>query len=948
MRPLLLLLALAPQDPAGPLPPAEAAKALRLDPGLRIELAAADPEVSSPVSIAFDEDGRLWVAEMLDYPNPIPGKAPQGRIRRLEDRDGDGRYEHSVVFADGILMVNGVMPWKGGVIVTAAPSILYLKDTDGDGKADVREPIYVGFAEANPQLRVSHPNLGIDNWIYVANGQRGGKITRPGSSAPAVDIGGQDFRFDLLRGRHEAVTGFGQFGLTFDDWGQRFVCTNRNHLIHLPMPNRYFARNPFLAPPAASRDNQGAGGAARVFPLSKNKTLAASHAGTFTAACGVTIYRGDLLPEPYRGGAFTCEPTGNLVRLEILKQAGATFDARPHREGVEFLASPDAWFRPVSLANGPDGSLYVVDMVRSEVEHPEWVPKDQQHRYDFDGRRDLGRIWRIVPERHGRNPFTPLGGKTGAELVALLESPNGWTRMTAHRLLLERQDEAAAGPLRKLVSSGGPLARVHAAWLLEGLGKLEAAHALDLMAHPHPRVRENGLVLAERFIGDPKAVEERLLALAEDPDPRVRFQAALSLGACGDERVLGALASIAEKGAQDRWTRLAVASAVSDRSGELLTLVSDPAMMRDLATLAGSRRDAKEVDHVLSSLLLRDRPRQLAVLNGLAEGMGRRGAQLSKVLERFDGHALSKKLAELLREIASVAEDPKAPAPERQEAVRFLAHLPWETARPALERLLEDPSQDVRISAAGALSAHKRPEVGPLLMKSWKSQMPAMKREVLEAMSRQPERLEFLLGEVEAGRLAGGELGPTLVKSLSNHGNAAIKARAQKALQGNLPEERQKVLDRYKASLAIKGDAKRGREIFQKNCVACHRVAGLGTNVGPDVSDTLSKTPEALMVDILDPSRVIDNNYANYLVKTKSGAVLSGFIAVQTASSLTLRRGEGQEDVVLRQDIEEMRSSGVSLMPEGLEKNVTVEQLADLIAFLKFWRDLPPEPGERN
>ena len=939
MKVLLLLGLLLAQDPQAP---GDEAKQFKVDAGLRLELVASDPQVASPVAIAFDEDGRLYVAEMHDYPNPIPGKAPQGRIRRLEDRDGDGRYEHADVFADGIMMVNGVMPWKGGVIVTAAPSVLYLKDTDGDGKADVKEPLYVGFAEQNPQLRVSHPNLGIDNWIYVANGQRGGKITRPGSSGAPVDIGGQDFRFDLLRARHEAVTGFGQFGLTFDDWGQRFVCTNRNHLIHLPMPNRYFARNPFLAAPTAKGDNQGAGGSAKVYPVSKNKTLAASHAGTFTAACGVTIYRGDLLPEPYRGAAFTCEPTGNLVHMEILKQAGATFDAKPHKEGVEFLASPDSWFRPVSLANGPDGALYVVDMYRSEVEHPEWVPKDQQHRYDFNGRRDLGRIWRIVPEKHQRKAPPALGKKTVVELAALLESPNGWTRMTAHRLILERQDEAAVEPLRKRAS---PLAKVHAAWLLEGLGKLETDDVVGLLRHEHPRVRENGAVLAERFIGGSDPVQGTLLNLESDADPRVRFQVALSLGAWNDRRIIDALAEIAAGSAGDRWTRLAVASAVPERAGELLGLVNDPAMVRELATLVGSRRDAKEVELLLGSLSSRDRAGQLAVLNGLAEGMGRRGGQLSKTLESSKNPELVKEVEKLFKEIVAVAEDPKG---ERQDAIRFLAHVPWDAARPALEKLLEDPSQDVRIAAVVALSAHKRPEVAPILMKSWKTYLPALRREVLEAMSRQPERLEFLLGEVEQGRLSGGELGAPLIRSLTNHGNAAIKARAQKALQGNLPEERQKVLDRYKASLSIKGDPKRGREIFQKNCIACHRIAGLGTNVGPDVSDTLSKTPEALMTDVLDPSRVIDNNYVNYLVKTKSGAVLSGFIAVQTASSLTLRRGEGQEDVVLRQDIEEMRSSGVSLMPEGLEKNVTVEQLADLIAFLKYWRDIPPETGERK
>jgi putative membrane-bound dehydrogenase-like protein len=918
------------QDPQKP---EEEAKRFRIDAGLRMELVASDPEVSSPVSIAFDEDGRLWVAEMLDYPNPIPGKSPMGRIRRLEDRDGDGRYEHSEVFADGILMVNGVMPWKGGVIVTAAPSILYLKDTDGDGKADVREPLYVGFAEQNPQLRVSHPNLGIDNWIYVANGQRGGKIKKPGSDA-VVDIGGQDFRFDLVRDRREAVTGFGQFGLTFDDWGQRFVCTNRNHLIHLPMPNRYFARNPFLAAPPPKGDNQGLGGSAKVFPISKNKTLAASHAGTFTASCGITIYRGDLLPEPYRGGAFTCEPTGNLVHLEILTQNGATFDGKPHKEGVEFLASPDPWFRPVSLANGPDGALYVVDMYRSEVEHPEWVPKDQQYRYDFNGRRDLGRVWRIVPEKHERKAFAPLGKKSAAELVELLESENGWTRMTAHRLLLERQDAASVEPLKEARS---PLGRVHAAWILESMGQLDVATVGALLTHPSPRVREQGLMLAEPLIAKTPELEGTVARWAVDPDPRVRFQVALTLGAMNDDRILPSLAEIAERAAGDRWTRLAVASAVPERAGKLLARiagVADPAMVRELSILVGSRRDAQELETLLALLPKRDRATQLAILNGLAEGMGRRGGQLSKALETSKA---GKEIEGLFREIIATAQDPKG---ERQDAIRFLAHVPWETAREALEKLLDDPAQDVRIAAVAALSGHKRPEVAPLLMKSWKTQMPAMKREVMEAMSRQPDRLEFLLGEVEQGRLAPGELGPTLIRSLTNHGNASIKARAQKALQGNLPEERQKVLDRYKAALSIKGDSKRGREIFQKTCIPCHRIAGLGTNVGPDISDTLSKTPEALLIDILDPSRVIDNNYANYLVKTKSGSVLSGFIAVQTASSLTLRRGEGQEDVVLRQDIEEMRSSGVSLMPEGLEKNISIEQLADLIAFLKYWRDL--------
>jgi len=205
-------------------------------------------------------------------------------------------------------------------------------------------------------------------------------------------------------------------------------------------------------------------------------------------------------------------------------------------------------------------------------------------------------------------------------------------------------------------------------------------------------------------------------------------------------------------------------------------------------------------------------------------------------------------------------------------------------------------------------------------------------------MSRRPERVSALLDEIEAKRMTTGELGQSLLRQLQNYGDAAIKERAKRLIASNLPEERQKVIDRYKEALGKTGDAKRGLELFRANCAACHKILDIGTPVGPDISDTLTKAPEQLLTDILDPSRVIDNNYVNYVVKTKSGAILSGFIASQTASSLTLRRGQGQEDVVLRQDIEEMKSSGVSLMPDGLEKNLTVEGMADLLAFLKGWR----------
>jgi putative membrane-bound dehydrogenase-like protein len=376
---------------AKPLTPAAERDSFRLAKGLRIELVASEPQIESPVAMAFDENGRLWVVEMRDYPNgPAPGQPPEGRIKVLEDRDGDGFYEHGTVFAEKLLFANGLLPWKDGAIVTAAPHVVWLRDTDGDGKADAREVLYEGFAAQNPQLRVSHPVLGPDGWIYVANGLRGGQVIRAGrKDAVPINLGGMDFRFDPVHDRAEAISGMGQFGNTFDDWGNRFVCDNRHHLRHIVLPTRYLKRNPNLAVPRVVNDTSeldegplSSGG--QVYPLSRNWTTSNLHAGRFTAACGVFVYRGSLLPAEFQGSAFTCEPTGNLVHREVLVPQGASFRSHPVPAKAEFLATPDEWFRPVSLAHGPDGALYVVDMYRAVIEHPDFMPPELKKRPDLN------------------------------------------------------------------------------------------------------------------------------------------------------------------------------------------------------------------------------------------------------------------------------------------------------------------------------------------------------------------------------------------------------------------------------------------------------------------------------------------------------------------------------------------------------------------------------------
>ena len=426
------------------------AKFVLADPELLIELAAAEPDVASPVAIAWDERGRLYVAEMLDYPDATTA----GRIRRLEDRDGDGRYERSIVFAEGLPFPNGVMPCYGGVLVTAAPNIWYLRDQDGDGRADERRVVLTGFGEGNTQLRVNGLEWGLDNWIYLANGRSDGEV-RALDDPPsrAVSIRRRDLRF-RLRARPgpgttvqvEAIAGFSQFGLAHDDWGNRFPSWNTIPIRHVVVEQQSLDRNPYLAETSSVASILDGADGGRIFSISPAQArFNRETVAFFNASCGPLIERGGGLPAAYRGNAFVCEPLTNLVHRRALEPVGVTFIARRVERGREFLASSDPVFRPVNLANGPDGALYIVDMCRELVEHPQFVSEGARGAVDFRRWHDRGRIWRIRPKSAARQAGSPddLSQAGPATLVATLGDPNAWRRMTAQRLLVERHDQDA-------------------------------------------------------------------------------------------------------------------------------------------------------------------------------------------------------------------------------------------------------------------------------------------------------------------------------------------------------------------------------------------------------------------------------------------------------------------------------------------------------------------------
>jgi len=495
-----------------PVEPPNAAKTFHVLDGFEMQLIAAEPLVTDPVAITYDADGRAYVCEMNDYPytdkaahkpaQENPTDLPLGKVRLLTDTDGDGTFDKATVFADGLSWPTGTACWKGGIFVTATPDVWYLKDTNDDGVADVRQKVFTGFKKLNVQAVMNNPIWGLDHRIYIAGGSNGGEIQRvPGSEAvmpipkdfKPLSIKRNDFSFDPSTGDVRLESGGARFGNTFDDWGNRFLCNIRNPCQHVVLPYRYLARNPYLVVPSALNDCAEAGDQLPVYRTSppepwrefrakrwvqEGSKLPNSElvgAGVVTSSSGITVYRGDAYPKEYRDFAFVADVAGNLFYRMKLVPDGVTFKAVQVDGTKNFCTSDDLWFRPVNFVNAPDGCLHVCDMYREVIEHPWSIPDDIHTAVDLLRGRDRGRIWRLALKAWQRATSeerrVALSNASTTDLVALLDHPNAWHRETAQRLLFERQDKAAVEPLRELMKGGKTAqGRVTALWSLHGLG----------------------------------------------------------------------------------------------------------------------------------------------------------------------------------------------------------------------------------------------------------------------------------------------------------------------------------------------------------------------------------------------------------------------------------------------------------------------------------------------
>lgn len=951
-----------------PLSAEEALKSIHVPTGYRVELIAAEPMVRDPINVAFSPDGSAWVVEMADYPL---GNGEGGRVKRLRDTDGNGTLDTVELFLSGLSYPTSVIPWRDGAIVIAAPDVLFARDTNGDGTADEREVLLTGIAESNPQHRASGFAVGLDGWLNFTSGESTKELVSH-RAKKTYPVQHHDIAWNPDTGEIRTTSGETQFIRARDDFGNWFGNSNSYPMYQFVVDSRYQTQasiagdskqhllTPAVAPP--------------VFPRSRtvdrfNDLFAFNR---FTSACSSMIVRTPGLGQDMLGAALVCEPVHNLVARFQVKPSGSSFVGERFEadKTYDFFTSTDPFCRPVRAVNAPDGTVWILDMSRQVIEHPEWIPTAWQERLNVRSGEKLGRIYRVYHESFSPQPLASILSKPNElklnELLPKLASDNGAVRELAQLVWMwsgKKAEGKASTEISKsvremAVKQGNPAVRVSALSSLAATGGLNTEDLIAALQDRDPQVVRVALELAE---GQLAGAEENTLKLRKqivatvekDRGPQVDLQWLLTTLSFPPTETEEKLATVAARSLENSWMI---------RS---LSLCQDPAQAKQLCNglLSAANRPSglsnsvfadiqqcvsrlwSRLEPAAQSSLLNDyfkeqpadaetalTPTQLLLLTAYSASKGDSQA---------DKPDKSKQVVDLvLRKVTENSmvrmTNSEVPEPERLVLINLLGCglVAEEQSLQAIEKLV-DARQMPTVQEAALLAARRinSPAIGAMLVRLWPRLTPEARSVAATSMLTRKPWVEQMVAALEKGDVKTTDLDVATVQQLKSYGDRKIRNRCE--LVFGKPTARASVVTQYMNEMPKNAKPEDGKQIFADNCAVCHRPAEGKAMVGPSIDNLGHWTTEQWVTAIMDPNRAIEPKFHQYTVLTADGQVLAGVIQQRTAQSVRLAAADGSEREVALADIEEIRDSGVSLMPEGLETKLSAEKLAALIAFLR-------------
>lgn len=948
------------KPPNDPRPAEEAAKLMTVPPGFTVEVVAAEPDIVNPVSMTFDERGRIWITESLEYPRKKAGPG-RDRIKILEDTDGDGRADKTTIFAEGLNIPSGIAVGAGGVWVANAPDLLFMQDTDGDDKADKTEVIVTGFGRDDTHELPNSLTWGPDGWLYGLNG-----VFNPSH----IKYRGKQFDFTCALFRiHPRTRDFELFcegtsnpwGVAFNNDGDAFIsaCVI-DHLWHL-IETAYYHRQGGAYPP-------------HVWKLQS----IVNYRHQMAAYCGIHWFDSDAYPEQYRDKLYMGNIHGGCINVDKVERNGATYRGI---KDEDFLTANDAWFMPVVQKTGPDGCLYVLD----------WY--DRYHCYQ-DANRDpagidrlKGRLYRVRYKDWPRAPKFDLKKETDDQLIARLASPNVFFRDIAQRLLWERNDPATAKKLETLVldDAAPRKARMHALWSRVAMHSLQPDFIKPLAEHKDPAYR----AWCARAIGNaPALLEDSTVAgrvlhgLASDEAPEVKLQAVIAaskfLGnsfhwqfdALQTPQADPVLTSIVWQNLLPQLStqRTAITAEFLKREEGAFPAFSElvPRLAAWLlaqgesgaADVAKLTLESKQPNTTLLCLdIIADRL-QSGELGPAAEAILRKQLEAPLIAMLADGKSHAKQFA-----AASVLCHWKNPeaiklarfvvgATDEQPKLRLDAVDAWASSRDpslveAIPALLPESSgypQPVRRRVFDALVRYEDPAVAVSTLAVYPQLEDDLKPAAVELLTSRVSWSNALLDAIKAGKLSKDAVNVNQIRKLIKSGDKDLAKRVEDvwgALRTDRNPQREQVVGKMRDLLRNSaGDPVAGQVYFAKVCGQCHKIHGVGQDVGPDITVNGRSSFEQLLSNVFDPSLVIGNAYRARTVVTSDGRVLTGLPVEESPQRVVLKLQGGKLETIARSDVDEIEISKLSLMPEGVEVQFKPQELIDLFAFLKL--DKPP------